>query len=301
MAGSAVAKNTSSSLHLLRRQQQHLLQQNDSALPAKPLKFSKQAFRGSYFSLSNLLISVKYRLAVCPIQKSASTLLGKLVRKLEGHQFWYEDNWNNATGLVTAWQLGAQRLAAIFQDPKWTKAIFFRDPVDRLVSSYQQFLQSQYAYGRYAIRVRNGRNMSIPWPAFLTDVLEGGQTNIHWNPQTHYCGFHKYWKHYNFIGSFEQLEKHGRRLFDALGPTVWEEHGAKGWAIAGVKQIEGWHYWGEVDQINGQNVTKYVRNLTALHASVPKSSQQNDCIFCKNYASHSAAGRWLSALRTGRR
>eukprot|EP01039_Chlorochromonas_danica_P008057 gene8057-8887_t len=234
--------------------------------------------RGSgYYTLNHLLISEKHRFLFCPIQKVASTLFLKLFRRITNQSYWYEDAWNKPTNLTVAWRLGRDRLENIFRDPTWTKAIFFRHPVDRLLSSYHQFLNSPFATTNYSLSIREGVNASISWPHFMHKVVHGGKCNIHWNPQTHFCGYYRYWQYYNFVGDFDHIEEQGKELLQRVG--LWDDFGAKGWALAGMRQVFGKHY-------TLVNETTVVRNLTAVYKDLPASFNKTDCMFCSNYASH---------------
>ena len=100
-------------------------------------------------------------------------------------------------------------------------------------------------------------------------MLVRGQRNIHWNPQTHFCGFFKYWWKFNFIGSFEHLAEHGRMLFDRVSPTFWEEYCARGWSLTQIPLQE-------------RNIHEYMRYA-------PENFNVSDCMFCKNYAFHKSS------------
>eukprot|EP01031_Cornospumella_fuschlensis_P033963 gene33963-41100_t len=167
--------------------------------------FTEKDFRGTYYSLSHLLINERYKLLLCPIQKVGSTLFNALFSRMEDREGWFD--WRIRKPGTPAWRLGIKRLEEIFQDPTWTRAIFFRNPVDRLYSAYTNFLASEYARTSYDLTVRGGVNASVSWGDFLDRVLDQGDTNIHWNPQTHFCGFFKFHHYFNFIGDFTNFKK----------------------------------------------------------------------------------------------
>jgi hypothetical protein len=57
------------------------------------------------------------------------------------------------------------------------------------------------------------RNRSTTWTDFWQSALSPkGVRNIHWDPQTNFCGLEKFWPLYNFVGNYELLQEHGREF-----------------------------------------------------------------------------------------
>lgn len=57
------------------------------------------------------------------------------------------------------------------------------------------------------------RNRSAAWPDFWKSVLSPkGIRNIHWDPQTSFCGLDKFWPLFNFVGNYEMIQDHGKEV-----------------------------------------------------------------------------------------
>lgn len=262
-------------------EQYKLLHPDKCGDDSKRVKDSRiRILRGGYYSLNHLLINEKYKFLFCPVQKVASTLFTQLFRRLNNDPRWFEGS-NGPVVHPRPRALGGKRLMEIMNDPTWTKAIFFRDPVSRLYSAYQNFLASNYTHRLYHLKVRRGRNVSIPWSEIVDDVAVHGHTNIHWNPQTHFCGFHRFWRYYNFYGSFERLQNDGRRLLDRVSPELWEQVGARGWSLVDFSLKPGRHI-----TVNGTTGEIMDYNFTRLYEDQPSHFNRTDCMFCANYAPH---------------
>lgn len=54
------------------------------------------------------------------------------------------------------------------------------------------------------------RNLSTSWEDFYGSVIKpDGIRNVHWDPQTSFCGFDKFWPLFNFVGNYELIRQHG--------------------------------------------------------------------------------------------
>jgi hypothetical protein len=57
------------------------------------------------------------------------------------------------------------------------------------------------------------RNLTANWNDFWKSSLSPkGVRNIHWDPQTDFCGLEKFWPLYNFVGNYELIESHGKEF-----------------------------------------------------------------------------------------
>jgi hypothetical protein len=93
--------------------------------------------------------------------------------------------------------------------PEWTKAVFLRHPFERLVSCYKDKFRRKNRY--YSVKMTG--NMSTHILSFaefvhLITAPESNFQNVHWRPQSRFCGLAKYKSKYNFIGNFEKLSSH---------------------------------------------------------------------------------------------
>jgi hypothetical protein len=62
------------------------------------------------------------------------------------------------------------------------------------------------------------RHKNVTWPDFVSAVLgKDGYDNIHWRPQSHFCGLQRFSALFTFAGNFEQLRGHGEQLIAQAG------------------------------------------------------------------------------------
>jgi hypothetical protein len=175
------------------------------------------------------------------------------------------------------------QISAILHDPTWIKAIFFRDPAARLLSSYLHLIKSPDAIKRYKTMMYQ-RNLSTTWEDFYQNAIgPNGIRNVHWDPQTSFCGFDKFWPLFNFVGNYEMIKEHGAILahrakienFSKLLLSVNCHFllADLGWALT--KNLK--HPIGRGDP-----------NRTKVYLSYPVSADYNkgDCMWCRNRAPH---------------
>jgi hypothetical protein len=142
--------------------------------------------------------------------------------------------------------------------PNWTRAIFVRDPMERLLSG---FLDKAYGSERYISRhccwdrnvtsplyLNNSAYLKqcqilqrlepngplptpqdFPFQTFVEAFMEQCK-DPHWLPQSNRIK-PRNWKYINFVGHFESLEEDARSLLEKIG--AWQEYGATGWGVHG--------------------------------------------------------------------
>lgn len=136
-------------------------------------------------------------------------------------------------------RLGRNHANQILNDPNWTKAVFLRDPLTRLLSAYlDKFVASPQLgiHGDYGVRLFGSaisfaefarRVASNNTDRKLADGLHLG-TNAHWKPQRFTCSLEKFAHVFNFVGRYENIREHVESLLRSLG--LWDTYGAQGWA-----------------------------------------------------------------------
>jgi len=141
---------------------------------------------------------------------------------------------------------------------EWTRAIFVRDPLQRLVSGYKdkakgvdEYVKGQYVKRYHYIKERccgmNPHNPDgilskkycaplrpynaivtedmFPFSYFVEHVLPNCPDN-HWSPQTKRMHINN-WQLINFVGNFDHLKEDAHTLLKRIG--AYEEFGAHGW------------------------------------------------------------------------
>ncbi|CAE7651405.1 unnamed protein product, partial [Symbiodinium microadriaticum] len=142
----------------------------------------------------------------------ASTQFRQLFYRLSGDELWFEPPYfKEHLPMITDYSL--ERITEIMNDPTWIKAVFFRDPVKRLVSSYLHLLLNPSTPARYRNFLREVQK-NVSWPNFVSAVTQerNGWDNVHWQRQTDFCNLRKFWPVFNFVGNYEHLAAHSRML-----------------------------------------------------------------------------------------
>lgn len=119
-------------------------------------------------------------------------------------------------------------------DPRWTRAIFVRDPKERLLSAYLD--KAAKKYGRYVDRHccpsesneedSCGRQASESLLNFLRIIRDRCCCDAHWKPQAWRID-QELWEYINYVGYFDSLAADTQQMLQQLG--AWKEFGFSGW------------------------------------------------------------------------
>ena len=119
--------------------------------------------------------------------------------------------------------LSIEKAQELLNDPSWTRAVFFRDPAERLLSTYfDKIIGEEY------MRTKFNRD-TMTFAEFI-DLISSNETrhmrfDPHWRPQTMICGLDYLLPHFDFVGSLDHVAEHTKLLLDRVG--IWETYGAK--------------------------------------------------------------------------
>ena len=146
-------------------------------------------------------------------------------------------------------RLSRNRQEEVLNDPSWTKAIFLRDPAERLMSAYldkveNKLLKEKRAWQSsssttppqdlYNITFQTKASVFAEWvrsletePAVSCQGRRGPSWcwDPHWRPQVYSCGIRELLPHFDFVGSLSQAANHSRALLEKV--NLWDEYGAK--------------------------------------------------------------------------
>jgi len=145
----------------------------------------------------------------------------------------------------------------LLMDPSWTKAVFFRNPAERILSAYlDKFVGEEYGRRKlrltepamrqhyHQLHVLNETTGSISLEGFV-DLMQAEReydtnfpgtkyadwrgltwlTDPHWKPQVMSSSLHTLLPHMDFVGSLSNVANHTRLLLERVG--LWESHGTK--------------------------------------------------------------------------
>lgn len=197
-----------------------------------------------------LLRSEKRKLLFCMIPKNACTEFLSLMMRLDGFS---DNHWNPAKSSQAQVMVhfdkdreqfffqssGRQELENILVDGDqngWVRAVFLRDPAERLLSAYRS-------------KVMTGYYKDAGYPATLTlaefverlnaDGLDES-TEPHLRPQSFLCGLKDTIDRYNYVGDFNSLEAGANKLITKVGGDgLAEEMLNGGWGPYGNQSLFG--------------------------------------------------------------
>lgn len=142
-------------------------------------------------SLREILVVPELKFMFCFIPKNACTQFNRMMNELNGFVRQgavcseddpnYISSWGNVLPAKTL-----QDMKLLFKDPTWTKGVFLRDPLARLVSGYQsECVPPQECGGCMNFETANEN----AWPNFdeFVSNIEHGR-NPHFDPQASLCG-----------------------------------------------------------------------------------------------------------------
>ena len=134
-------------------------------------------------------------------------------------------------------RLPTSKADQLWNDPSWTRAVFFRDPAERLLEAYMDKIVKE-RYTQFAFHITDPQVLSFP--EFIDLVTTDVKTNAtendcsnprglhwctdpHWRPQIMTCAMHTLLPDYDFDGRFDLLSKHTEILLRKVG--LWEDYG----------------------------------------------------------------------------
>lgn len=200
------------------------------------------------------IVIESHKLLFFTIPKNACTTFKLLFRRMMGIQGWKEGNPHNfhKNGLRYLGHYSRAQQEEFLTSPEWTRAVFVRDPLERLVSAYmdkgltndQHPEQPEGGYLKknccpwyrrdhneacHTFPVAPYKNSlteeNFPFEYFVTSFMSQCPDR-HWKPQI--LRMHETnWKWINFVGHFENKQEDARRLLETIG--AWAEFGASGW------------------------------------------------------------------------
>lgn len=246
---------------------------------------------------SSPIVIEEHNLIFFTIPKVSCTIFKRLFRRMLGYSDWQtkyaHDPKNNGLRYLVNYSLDEANKMLI--DPTWTRAIFVRDPKERVVSAFLD--KAVRNHGQYVVdhcchhfkddprtlkewllfcpndargvgMVKNKVfNSDITFEQFVGHILPKCD-DPHWTPQ-HMVMADKFWPIINFIGHFERIQEDTKRLLFRLGQntsTLWDQFGESGWG-----GTNNSIYDKELSVAHGTGAKNYLSmhlNTPALHAQI---------------------------------
>ena len=194
------------------------------------------------------IIVEKYKLVFFTSAKVGCTVWKQLFRRIMGFDDWQMIT-NDAilphspkyNGLKYLYHYSIDEATYMMTSSQWTRALFVRDPKERLLSAYLD--KGHPNNGRYVKRFCCSRHDTAckhrvqedvaTLNGFIINVTQGCWDN-HWNLQARRME-QKYWAYIDFVGHLESATEDAESLLRRLG--AWEEYGATGWGPQGNSSI----------------------------------------------------------------
>ena len=192
------------------------------------------------------IVVEKYKLIFFATPKIASTVFQQLFRRMMDAEDWKDSGWNvydpKLNGLVTLRDFTPRDASAMMNSEEWTRAIFVRDPSERLLSAFLDKAKGTFfdrgpskfdgVVGGYVWKFcchHDDSKQCVQDAQTLQGFVELVETkchDVHWNPQT-YRMEPKFWSAVNFVGGLENVYNDTKRLLEHIG--AWDVYGKTGW------------------------------------------------------------------------
>ena len=169
------------------------------------------------------------------------------------------ENWNvdntklphnpRENGLTYLYHYNVADALTILSHPDWTRAIFVRDPKERLLSAYlDKAARKKGSYiQRHCCNQKEstcGEEANASFMGFLQVIEKLCCCDPHWRPQTKRIDS-TFRNFVNFVGHFDRIQQDTKRLLDRLNTTkhytiynsdtdnensdLWTKYGVSGW------------------------------------------------------------------------
>ena len=199
----------------------------------------------------------KHKLMFFTVPKNSCTEWKRLLRRMTGLQDWSTYGMHvhdpNENGIKRLDQFPEEQQYEMMTSPNWTRAIFVRDPLERMLSAfidkgintwnvqegccrgYQLDQNNTIRQQQCQLLKTLKQNNTLPTLEQFTfeTFVEGFASqchNPHWAPQSKRLRPSN-WQFINFVGQFHSLEHDARCLLEKVG--AWEDYGANGWGEHG--------------------------------------------------------------------
>jgi hypothetical protein len=225
---------------------------NNSSKFSDGLDWSDTIFKRMYWDNDPVVVET-HKLLFFTVPKNSCTEWKKLFRRMYGYKDWYSASPHDPSTnrLKYLGQYPKEQQQLMMTSPEWTRAVFVRDPIERLLSAYKDkalyngwYIRNHCCNARrhpaantynqrqcaFLLRQQNSMDLKISSDDFTFETFVKGfmtQCNdAHWKLQSTRMK-RKNWKFINFVGYFDNLAHDARCLLEQIG--AWDEYGATGW------------------------------------------------------------------------
>jgi hypothetical protein len=200
-----------------------------------PSVFASDIIMGKASWDSSPIVVKKFNLVLFTIPKVACTVVKQLARRMQGFPDWARGDDKiphnpHFNGLTLLRHLPLSEATNIMTNTSWIRAIFMREPKERILSAYLDKVKRT----RYIAKRCHLPSQDHKYPTSFTDFLDVIRTchDSHWMPQTQIMDI-KWWPHVNFIGKLHHAADDMQQLLKRVGRGAWADYGATGWGKDG--------------------------------------------------------------------
>jgi hypothetical protein len=203
-----------------------------TSIPTGCSRFGMAALSGPFDRTFIFPASPDKRLAFCAIPKVGMTQWLQFLRYTVGAvDYQSAPHWKDDVMRLMRFDLmRPETQTSILHDTNnhWMKAVFLRDPAERLLSSYLDKVQDMESNTiTFESFVRGLAEEDSDCVAGTKKASKQGLTwcsDPHWRPQVWSCGLWELLPHFEFVGAMnEQVDTATKALLQAVG--LWESHG----------------------------------------------------------------------------
>jgi hypothetical protein len=175
---------------------------------------------------SSPIVLESHKLIFFPVTGAGDVTWRCLFRRMMGYSDWQNTSLQ-FEGLRYLFDYNESEATTMLLSPDYTRAIFVRDPKQRLLYNFIQKVFSDK--GDYIGRACCARKQScvddaLQFPTFLDLIMFCDQP--YWRPQGRKME-PRYYSYLNFVGHFESAEQDAQRLLQRIGE--WDGYGRTGW------------------------------------------------------------------------
>jgi len=193
------------------------------------------------------VVNEEYRVIFFQVAKAASSEWLRFFMRLNNDPRWCSNGGNihdnKSNGLKYLSDYTLEEAQEMMTDPKWTKAIFVRDPKPRILSSFldkaiehsNHFIQNECRnYWLQDNNFENCLNYHEHYDFFLYQITTTLQDNVHW--RSIYSRIdEKWWPYINHVGYMENLSDDAKAFLQSIhssvsGISAWDKIGTTGWS-----------------------------------------------------------------------
>lgn len=185
------------------------------------------------------IVLEKHKLLFFTVAKAGCTVFKQLFRRIMGYDEYMKEEPDflhnpRKNGLTYLHHLTPEKAYEFMTSPNWTRALFVRDPKERLLSAYLdkgvrsggKFVKEKCCGKDDApMNCREDVNTKIQTLHGFADIVRWC-SNPHWAPQSSRIG-DPYWSLITFVGHLETAAEDTKKLLTRL--DIWESYGASGW------------------------------------------------------------------------